>query len=225
VIRTWVIYGTDTGVGKTVVIAVLAAAALAEGKSVRVLKPIQTGADADDDAAEVNRLVGAEVAISGWRLQAPVAPAVAARLEHRRLEPREILAWIEENSAGRDRLLVETAGGVAVEIVEGYDMARLAADLGYPALVVCRPGLGTLNHTVLSVEHLRRAGVEVAGLVVCGEFNPEDLSHTTNPAELERLTGVGILARVPWLDLEPGALPGHLAGVAADAISTGGGVL
>jgi dethiobiotin synthetase len=223
--RTRLVCGTDTGVGKTVITALLAAAALAQGRSVRVLKPIQTGADADDDAAEVNRLVEAEVAVCGWRLAAPVAPAVAARLQGRRLEPGEILEWTKENAAGWDEVLVETVGGVAVEIVEGYDMAQLAADLGYPALVVCRPGLGTLNHTSLTVEHLRRAGVEVESLVVCGEFNPEDLSHTTNPGELERLTGVGILARVPWLDLEPGALPGNLAGVAAEVIKAAGGVL
>jgi dethiobiotin synthetase len=185
-----------------------------------VLKPVQTGADADDDAAEVNRLVGGDIAQTGWRLKAPLAPAVAARLEDRPLDPEQILAWIEEQGAGSEVLYVETAGGAAVEIVEGYDMARLGADLGYPALVVCRPGLGTLNHTVLTVEHLRRAGVEVAGLVICGDLNPDDLSHVTNPPELERLTSVEILARVPWLDLQPGAVAAGFTRVAVEAVQS-----
>jgi dethiobiotin synthetase len=215
-----VVFGTDTGVGKTVVTAVLAANAMIEGRVTRVLKPVQTGADADDDAAEVNRLVGGDIAQTGWRLKAPLAPAVAARLEGRPLDPEQILAWIEEQGAGCEVLYVETTGGAAVEIVEGYDMAQLGADLGYPALVVCRPGLGTLNHTVLTVEHLRRAGVDVAGLVVCGDFNPDDLSHLTNPPELERLTSVQILARVPWLDLQPGAVAAGFARVAVEAVQS-----
>jgi dethiobiotin synthetase len=216
-----VVFGTDTGVGKTVATAVLAAAAIARGHDVRVLKPVQTGAEADDDAAEINRLVGARIAHTGWRLSAPLAPAVAARLEDRRLDPGQIREWIEAQALRCDVLYVETAGGVAVEIVEGYDMARLGADLGYPAVIVCRPGLGTLNHTVLTVEHLRAAGMELTGLVVCGEFNPDDISHTTNPAELQRLTSLPIIARVPWLDLAPDGLAGRLAGVAVEVVEVG----
>lgn len=146
--RLFTIYGTDTGVGKTVVAAAMARAALDSGLSVRVLKPVQTGSGEDDDATEVDRLCGARVARTGWRLTAPLAPSVAARMEDVRLKPAEIVEWTLAESVGADIVIVETAGGSAVQLDGEYDMAELAADLGYPVVVACRPGLGTLNHTL-----------------------------------------------------------------------------
>lgn len=199
-----IVYGTDTGVGKTVVTAALAAAAGVAGHAVRVLKPAQTGAASDDDAATVDALAGVGVARTGWRLQAPLAPAVAARLEGRALEPRQLMAWVRRESLRSGLTLVETAGGVAVELVEGFDMAALGARLRYPGLVVCRPGLGTLNHTVLSVEHLRAAQAPIAGLVVSGMPAEPGPAESTNLAELSRLTRLPLIAVLPRLRLRPG---------------------
>lgn len=194
-----VVLGTDTGVGKTITAAALAAVRLAAGGNVRVLKPVQTGAEADHDAGEVDQLVGAPVASTGWRLVAALAPAVAARLEATELDFTALRAWVNECGAGADHVFVETAGGCAVELCEGYDMSRLAADLGDPAVLVCRAGLGTLNHALLSVEHAQRAGVRLAGLVISGFPRRPGLAALTNPAELERLTGLPILGVIPRL--------------------------
>ncbi|MEA2645894.1 MAG: dethiobiotin synthetase [Chloroflexota bacterium] len=217
------VYGTDTGVGKTVVTAGLVAAALDAGLTVRALKPVQTGAAEDDDGAEVNRLAGAEVARTGWRLRDPLAPAVAARREGRRLSPKAVVAWVERAAAEADVALVETAGGVAVEITRGWDMAALGAALGYPALLVCRPGLGTLNHTLLSVEHLRAAGVVVVGLVVSGAVPAPGLAEATNLAELPRLTRTPLVAVVPLVRLRGHAARAALADALHDALIAASG--
>lgn len=223
--RRIAVLGTDTGVGKTVVTAALAALALAAGRPVRVLKPVQTGAGEDDDAREVDRLVGPAISRTGWRLDAPLAPVVAARLEGVRLEPSAVVAWIAANAADGSGAedppgeappgaiataaaanppltLIETAGGCAVEIAEGFDMAALARRCWASGVLVCRPGLGTLNHTVLSVEHLRRAGVDVLGLVINGFPADPGQSELTNPAEMERLTGLRVLGALPRASLE-----------------------
>jgi dethiobiotin synthetase len=199
-----VVCGTDTGVGKTIVTAAIAALAMRTGLRVRVLKPVQTGAVADDDAAEVGRLAPGADCRAGVKLRLPLAPAVAARLEGTALDPAELTAWMTDNTADADVVLVETAGGVAVEIAPGFDMGTLPARLGYPALLVCRPGLGTLNHTALSVEHLRHRGAVVAGLVISDLPAVPDLSEATNPAELEALTGAPVLGVLPRLELAPG---------------------
>lgn len=202
--RGYAVVGTDTGVGKTLVAAALAAAGLAQGKVVTVLKPVQTGADTDNDAAEVNRLLGADVAQTLERLRAPLAPSVAARLEERTLQPAQLVAWIDTHSSAADLVIVETAGGCAVEIVEDFDMADLCRESGLDSILVCRPGLGTLNHTLLSVEHLRTKGVDFAGFVICGFADTPGIDELTNPAELERLTGCELVGVVP--DVSPSEL-------------------
>jgi dethiobiotin synthetase len=191
------ICGTDTGAGKTISAAAIARTAIAAGRTVGVLKPLQTGDD--DDGAEVDRLCGREVARTGRRLAAPLAPAVAARLEGVRLEPPAIVAWVRAEATA-DTVVVETAGGSAVEVTEGYDMAALASDLGFPVLITCRAGLGTLNHTLLTAEHLRRRGATVAGLVVCGYPAEPGLAESTNLRELPRLTGLPIVGVIPVLE-------------------------
>jgi dethiobiotin synthetase len=203
------ICGTDTGVGKTIVTAAIARAALSAGLSVRVLKPVQTGATEDDDAAEIDRLCRAKVARTGWRLAAPLAPSVAARLEDLQLEPAEMLDWIKVESAAAAVVVVETAGGCAVEITDGYDMAHLAADIGFPVVIACRPGLGTLNHTVLTAEHLWRRKASVLGLAVSGYPEVPGLAERTNLRELPRITGLPIVGVIPVLDqVSPDGLRG-----------------
>jgi dethiobiotin synthetase len=211
------VYGTGTAVGKTVVTAALAAVALEQGVVTRVLKPVQTGAGDDDDAATVDALVGAAISRTGWRLSQPLAPAVAARLEGRRLQPDRIVAWVRRH-VGAGPTLVETAGGSAVEIVEGYDMAALGADLGYPGIVVCRPGLGTLNHTLLTVEHLRRRRAGMWGLVVNGMPRAPGVAELTNLEELPRLTGLPVLAVLPHMSRATGADPGTFARRAGEPV-------
>ncbi len=165
--------GTDTGVGKTVLVAAIAAALRARGRSVRVLKPVSTGLgeppdpDWPHDHELLARAAGcAPDAVALCRYDAPVSPHLAAELEERPLDAAA-LARAAVSAAGPDEiLLVEGVGGLLVPLCDGWDVRRLAAAIGLPLLVAARPGLGTINHTLLTLEAARAAGLTVAGVVL-----------------------------------------------------------
>jgi dethiobiotin synthetase len=212
------VMGTDTAVGKTVVTAAIALAARARGRDPAVLKPAQTGDDGTivGDAEFVAALIGLDEpaeAICPYRLRAPLAPSVAASLEGRRLDPEVVARSYDDLSARHDLVLVEAAGGALVPFSDGVDMAGLASLLGLPAVVVARPGLGTLNHTLLTLEALHRRGLTVLGVVISGYPPDPGLDALTNPPALARLTPVpllGAIAHDPDIDVERGR-PGRLA--------------
>ncbi|UXA20311.1 dethiobiotin synthase [Mycobacterium sp. SMC-4] len=164
-----VVTGTDTGVGKTVVTAALACHAKLAGIDVAVCKPVQTGtADGDDDLAEAGRLSGVGELHGLARFPEPLAPVAAAGRAGQPLPTRGELVALAGAVDGPDRLtLVEGAGGLLVEIGAGEVTLRdIAVDLAAPVLVVVAAGLGTLNHTALTLEALRSAGLACAGLVI-----------------------------------------------------------
>ncbi|MGV9801165.1 dethiobiotin synthase [Mycobacterium sp. NPDC003449] len=161
--------GTDTGVGKTVTTAALACAARLAGLDVAVSKPVQTGtADGDDDLGEVRRLSGIAELCGGWRYPEPLGPVAAAERAGLALPTRaDLVAAVGAVDAPQRLTLVEGAGGLLVELgAAGVTLRDLAADLGAPVLVVVSPGLGTLNHTALTLEALAVRGVRCAGLVI-----------------------------------------------------------
>jgi len=185
------VVGTDTGIGKTVVTAALAARARAAGTSARAIKPAQTGYPEDDDAGYVAWACGSEDA--AVRLQTrkePLAPAVAARRADDPIAYEPLLAETRTHLAdpGVDIGLVEGAGGLRVPLSNepAREIVDLVADLDVPALVVARSGLGTLNHTALTAEALRARDVPVAG-VVLNRYEGETVAARTNPGELERM--------------------------------------
>ena len=187
--------GTDTGVGKTYVTAALAGACVASGRRVAVLKAAQTGDD--DDAAWIAARVPGIAVRTALRYEAPVAPVVAARLEgapEPSLEP--IVAAARELRASGDGLLVEGSGGLLVPISSHETFAELALALDLPLLIVARPGLGTLNHTALTVEVARARGIKVAGVVVCGTRADPDVAERTNLDELRRIAP--LLGTLPY---------------------------
>jgi dethiobiotin synthetase len=177
-----VVTGTDTGVGKTIATAAIAAAAIAAGKRVAVVKPAQTGED--DDAATVRRLANPDVVFALVSYPDPLAPAVAARVSGR--EPLELKAVVEAAqilSAEHDLVLVEGSGGLLVPMGPQWTMADFAMETKAPAIVVTRPALGTLNHTALTLEALRHRGI--ASYLVLGTWpNEPELVHRTNLEDL-----------------------------------------
>lgn len=212
------VMGTDTGVGKTVVTAAIALAARAQGRTVAPLKPAQTGDDGTiaGDARFVASLIGLDEPYENlcpYRLRAPLAPAVAAQLEAVRLDPAAVVAAHDALSARYDLVLVEAAGGALVPFSDGVDMAALAGMLGLPVVVAIRPGLGTLNHTLLTLEALHRRGLTVLGTVISGYPAEPGLDHVTNPQVLARISPVPLLGVIPFdadLDVDAGR-PGGLA--------------
>jgi len=196
--------GTDTGVGKTVVSAALAACWAAQGLPVTYVKPAQSGAaDGDDDAADVARWAPGVATVVGTVLAEPLAPAVAARRAGTSLERADLVAPVAAVGDG-GRVVVEGAGGLLVELgTDGTTCADLAAVLDLPLVVVARPGLGTLNHTVLTLAEADRRGLAVAGVVVSGFPADPDVATRTNLAELDRLSGgrlAGVLPRLADVD-------------------------
>lgn len=166
---TLVITGTDTGVGKTVTTAALACAARLADLDVAVCKPVQTGTvDGDNDLGEVNRLSGVDNLHGGWRYPEPLAPVAAAQRSGRALPTRaELVDAVRDAEIAGGLTLVEGAGGLLVELgADGVTLRDLAADLSAAVLVVVSPGLGTLNHTALTLESLAGQGITCAGLVI-----------------------------------------------------------
>lgn len=203
--RGLLVTATDTGVGKTIVTAGLCGALAARGPSVGIFKPLQSGSLLDDpegDAATLVRLGGlsatpAEICLAAFA--APLAPAVAAAREGRTVSLTEVVARARELERACDLLLVEGAGGLLVPMGEEWTIADLAVALGYPVLVVARAGLGTVNHTALTVEALRARGLVVAGVVLNATQEP-DPSWVDNPALIERLAAVRVLGSVARID-------------------------
>jgi dethiobiotin synthetase len=202
------VVGTDTGVGKTVVTAALVHALRAHGRDVGVYKPVQSGQLADDPAGDAATLVRlGDVAatpgeVCGYAFARPLAPLVAARREGRAVEVGAVLERVRELQARFETLLVEGAGGLLVPLGEGLTVADLAGRLGFPLAVVARPGLGTVNHTALTVAVARARGLVVAGVVLNGCHEGLDESVADNPALIEEIANVSVIGRTPWLDGE-----------------------
>ena len=164
-----VVTGTGTGVGKTIVTAALAAHARQAGLDVAVCKPVQTGVDAgDDDLTEIGRLTRVTHLVGLARYPQPMAPVAAAEEAGMRLPTRDEVLNLVRNTDRPQRLtLVEGAGGLLVELADADVTLRdLAADLDAAVLVVATAGLGTLNHTALTLESLAAQKVPCAGVVI-----------------------------------------------------------
>jgi dethiobiotin synthetase len=198
--RVIAVTGTDTGVGKTVVTAALAAVQLSLGRTVAVVKPAQTGVarGQDADLAEVRRLAGEVSLHEGVRLPDPLAPDAAARVAELPLpsleEQQELVGKVARE---HDVTLVEGSGGLLVRLGEDYTLADVLAPHDVRWVVVVRAGLGTLNHAELTVDALRARDQDVAGVVV-GEW-PEQtgIAEEENLVDLPRVTGVPLLGRIP----------------------------
>ncbi|RKT03443.1 dethiobiotin synthetase [Streptomyces sp. 3211.6] len=197
-----VVSGTGTEIGKTVVTSAIAAAAVAAGLSVAVLKPAQTGVGADEpgDAAEAVRLAGPGVTARELvRYPEPLAPDTAARRSGlATLAPSRIAEAAAELAGSHELVLVEGAGGLLVRFdEEGHTLADAARLLEAPVLVVAPAGLGTLNSTALTAEALSARGLRGLGVVVGSWPDSPDLASRCNLADLPKVSGLPLLGAVP----------------------------
>jgi dethiobiotin synthetase len=219
-----VVTGTGTGVGKTVVTSAIAALAIAAGHRVAVLKAAQTGVEAGQpgDVDDVRRLVGPSVTCRELaRYPDPLAPATAARRAG--LPPvtlEAVTAAVRELAAGHDLVLIEGAGGLLVPLDDrGGTLADVAAAVAAPVLVVAAAGLGTLNHTALTVDVLRTRGLGCIGVVIGAWPARPDLAAQCNLADLPAVTGLPLLGA-----LREGAgclTPGEFLPVARQGLESG----
>lgn len=214
--------GTDTDVGKTVVTAAIAALAVAGGRRVAVLKPVQTGVGPDEpgDLAEVRRLAGDAVTTRELgRYPDPLAPdTAAARAGLPTVRTPQIAAAVSELHADHDLVLVEGAGGLLVRFDEaGGTLADVAWAVAAPVLMVARAGLGTLNVTTLTAEALLRRGLDCVGVVVGRWPAAPDLAARCNLADLPIAAGGPLLGVLP--DGMGTLPPDEFTRVAKDALS------
>ena len=203
------ITGTDTGVGKTVVGAGLALALRSRGMKVGVMKPVATGCYGTDrqlisqDAVYLFEAGENEYAplTSPCRYRNPLTPHVAAVLEKKEVNLKQIRRAYQELQKYYDYLIVEGIGGLLVPIAKDYFVANLIREFRLPILIVARGGLGTINHTLLTVDAAVVRGFEICGII----FNRisavnYSIAEITNPKVIHDLTHIPVLGSLPEMD-------------------------
>ncbi len=194
------ITGTDTGVGKTVVAAGLAGALKRRGVEVGVMKPVATGGRGDalllmkaassPDPMEV---------VNPIFLEPPLAPSTAAEISRAEIDLSKIWKAYAKLSSQHEFMVVEGIGGLLVPIKGKFLVVDLIKRLGLPIIVVSRPGLGTINHTLLTIECAKRHRIEIRGIVINGPKKKKSgLAEKTNPRIIEELSGISILGTLPF---------------------------
>jgi dethiobiotin synthetase len=204
--------GTSTEVGKTVVAAVIARTLAEEGKRVAVFKPAVTGLeeDGETDHALLRRASGSpqsDEQIAPYRYQPPASPHLAAALAAEEIDPERLRQAAREVAEGADAIVCEGVGGLLVPLSPTYLVRDLAADLGYRLVIVASPGLGTINHTLLTLESARAAGLEVAAVVLNPWPEEPSKIESDNRETIAQLGDVRV-ETLPQLDLsDPSAWP------------------
>ena len=213
------ITGTDTEVGKTLVSGGIARILRDAGKKVGVFKPVASGCVRDyeglvsQDAKFLRECSGCDfdlTFINPVGYSAPAAPAVCAEHENRRVD-FELMAEAYGRICGEsDLMIVEGVGGIRVPVSAGVDVAELAKGFGLPVVIVARTDLGTINHTLLTIDAVRAAGLELAGVVISGyDAEKAGLAQETLPMILEEWGQTPVLSIVPYdneSDVENGKL-------------------
>jgi len=205
--RPLFVVGTDTGIGKTVVSAILLRHALAQG-SAKYWKPVQTGNDSDSRTVSVLTGTGDEHFLQPlYELPLPASPHEAAEDSGIQIEPQEIRQALKKHRSALSQttLIIELAGGLLVPYTLKNTQADLLQTIGAPLVLVARSGLGTLNHTLLTLEALRTRHLEPLALFLVGE------PHSSNRETLATISGISRIFVVPiFPSLDEKALSGWL---------------
>jgi dethiobiotin synthetase len=200
--RGLLVTATDTGAGKTFVTAALARIWRREKRPFRVCKPVATGAE--NGWSEDTRLLaeaagdGDLKAVTPFSFAVAAAPPVAARLAGTSLILEDLVSAVRLRSSDGMTVLVEGVGGLLCPLTEKETVADLAVELDLPLVVVARRSLGTLNHTLLTIEVAQQRGLRVAGVVVTATTLMQGVAEETNVEELHRRLDVPLLAVLPY---------------------------
>ena len=196
--------GTDTDVGKTFVSAGISAVLKEKGLDIGVFKPIMSGVRREDSKSDAYLLktFSQDTApleeINPFQFDEPLAPYVAALRQSSSVTMEEIMEKWKIIKNKRDFYLVEGAGGLAVPLGAHYLVADLAKAIGFPLLIVARPNLGTVNHTLLTISYARQKGLDVLGVVINGlDEERNGVAEQTNPGLIQEFTDVPVLGIIP----------------------------
>lgn len=215
-VRGLFVTGTGTEVGKTVVAAAIARTAVTEGRRVHVFKPAVSGleecaqAGIEPDHELLRRAAGSrqhDDEIAPYRFDPPVSPHLGAELAGTRIEPEHVLETARAAGGDADLLVCEGVGGLLVPLTLGYLVRDLARALEYPVVIAAPPGLGTINHTLMTIEAVRAVGLDVAAVVLTPWPREPGAVEQSNREAIERLGSVQV-ETLPMLDLaEPHTWP------------------
>lgn len=217
--------GTDTDVGKTIITAGLAAVMQSLGYKAGVYKPFQSGAVEKNgflvspDLAYVKKLDFYVETLCTYLLKEPTAPYVAAELEGVSINPAIVAREFQTLRQACEVVLVEGAGGLMVPVNKETMMADVAKLLDIPLLIVARPNLGTINHTILTINQAKHMGLDIAGVII--NRYPEgtdDAAIKTAPRLIEEYTDVDILGIVPNVPDFDNVKPGYLINIFINSI-------
>ncbi len=200
--KGWFITGTDTDIGKTIVAGSMARYLINQKKTVQVLKPFSSGSW--KDTLFLKRCAKSKSAnkdITPFYFKYPLAPMASLELEGRTLDSKQIKTTLNKAlSKSVDYSLVEGIGGVMVPIIANYPAMQIAKDLKLPALIVARLSLGTINHTLMTIEVLRQQKIPIAGIILNTlSKNSDNDAEKTNPDLLKQLSDVPIWGVLPYI--------------------------
>ena len=208
--------GTGTEVGKTIVAAAIARTVAAGGRSVAVFKPAVSGLDDHRDSGEppdheLLRLASgsqqSDDGIAPYRYGPGVSPHLAAELEGEAIDPVRLREAAQAAADGADVLVCEGVGGFLVPLTLGYLVRDLARDLALPVLIAAPPGLGTINHTLLTIEAVRAVGLEPAAVVLTPWPADPEAIHDSNREAIAALGGVAVLVLPEVRPADPSSWP------------------
>jgi dethiobiotin synthetase len=223
--------GTGTEVGKTVVAAAIARTAAAAGQRVAVFKPCVTGLE--EPAAErpisrdtvassprgpavwtdhelLRRAAGSaqsDEQIAPYRYGPPASPHLAAAMTGEEIDPKRLVATARAAADGTDLLVCEGVGGLLVPLAPSYLVRDLAAELGYPLAIAASPGLGTINHTLLTIEAAQAAGLEIVAVVLTPWPEQPSEIERSNRETIAALGGVAVQTLPPLNLADPSSWP------------------
>lgn len=206
------ITGTGTDVGKTFISAGLTYLLKQRNINVCYYKPILSGAYRREDklipgdtqfVKQVSGLTEDMFKLTTYLFEEPIAPHLAARLNHQTIDEDKIIRTYEQLKLQHEFMIVEGAGGIAVPINERIMQFDLMQEIGLPIIIVADSGLGTINHTYLTQQQAKSCGLEIAGIIY-NQYDDSNECHKDNITTIERLTGIQTLAKVPKLPTKDG---------------------
>ncbi len=202
------ITGTDTDVGKTIVTAGLASCFQNEGKKTAVFKPVQSGAEEENgqlvapDLKFVEKINPKVTTLATYNLKHAVAPSLAAELENVKISTDNIIKDYNNLTNQHDVVLIEGAGGIMAPVYKNFLIIDLIKKFNIPMIIVARPNLGTINHTLLTINVAKQYNIKTLGIIISNyPSDTNDIAIKTAPKIIEELSGIKILGCVPAMDL------------------------
>ncbi|OMP68179.1 dethiobiotin synthase [Domibacillus epiphyticus] len=201
------ITGTDTDIGKTIIAGGIAGVLREKGYDVGVYKPVQSGHlvhHSEGDAARLKGLSGVEDPVEDicpYALEEPLAPILALNRAGQKVTLHDLQKGYVHLKEKHEFMIVEGAGGLAVPYVHDGLVVDAAKMFELPLVIVARPNLGTVNHTLLTIDYAMQRGIQVAGVIISG-YREEmaGISERSNPDMIQSYSGIPVLGVVPWID-------------------------